>query len=102
MQMRGHREAMAKFATMDRKMRRTIAAKALRAGAKITVKALRDASPHPRGPGAKAIGTKIKTYRGSQITVAITGERIGAKRGKGAKSKWGGAHFHLIEYGTTA
>lgn len=102
MQLSGHREAMAKYATLDRKMRRVIAGKALRAGAKITVKALRDAAPKASRRGEKALGTKIKTYRNSQITVAITGERIDrSQKDKEQKSKWGGPHFHLIEYGTT-
>lgn len=100
--MNGHRELMTKLSSMDRKMRRTIATKAVRAGAKIMVSALRSAAPKRTGRGAKAIGTKIKTYRNSQVTAAITGERIERRRGpeKQTKSKWFGPHLHLIEYGT--
>jgi hypothetical protein len=100
--MTGHKELMSRLSGMDRKMRRSIASKAIRAGQKIMVKALRDASPKASGRGAKAIGSKIKTYKGSQITVGITGERIGSQRGvkSEGKQKYPGAHFHLIEYGT--
>lgn len=102
MKMKGHREAMAKFARLDRKMKRSIADKALRAGAKVMAKAIKAAIPGSGKAARKAIGTKIKTYRSSSITVAITGERIEsrARREKEQKSRWGGPHLHLIERGT--
>ena len=101
--MTGQRELVDKLKTLDRKMRRSITGKALRAGAKITVRALRSAVPKDTGRGAKAIGTKVKTYRASLVGVAITGERVTkVARGKEkeTKAKFGGPHFHLIEYGT--
>lgn len=98
----GHRELVQKLRTLDRKMQRSISGKALRAEAKITVRALRAAAPRDTGAGARALGTKVKTYRGSMVTVAISGERSHGRRGKQKmpKAKYGGPHFHLIEQGT--
>jgi hypothetical protein len=100
--MHGMQELKRKLASLDRKLQRSISGKVLRAGAKITVRALRADAPKASGRGSKAIGTKIKTYKGTRITAAISGERMTSRRGreKTSKSKWGGPHFHLIEYGT--
>lgn len=100
--MSGMTELKRKLASLDRKLQRSITGKVLRAGAKITVRALRSDAPKATGRGAKAIGTKIKTYKGTRIVVAISGERMTSRRGreKTSKAKWGGPHFHLIEYGT--
>ena len=101
--MTGHKELIAKLNSMDRKMRRTISTKAVRAGAKVTVKALRAAAPKDSGKGAKAIGSKVKTYRNNGVTVAISGERrtvVNRSKEPKNKAKYGGPHFHLIEYGT--
>jgi hypothetical protein len=98
MELHGAKELTARLRGLDKKVRRSIAGKALRAGAKIMVKALRSAAPvrktgkaAGRGAGKKSLGTKVKTYRNSGITVAISGER---KTGEWVP------HFHLIEYGT--
>lgn len=107
MKMIGHREAVAKLRNLDKKLRRNITGKVMRAGAKVMVRALRQAAPSPgrTGTGAakKSIGSKFKTYRGSLVAVAITGERL---RGRGRKAKgslfggFGAPHLHLIEEGT--
>lgn len=94
----GGRELIDKLKRLDRKMRRSITNKAMRAGAKIMVKAIRAAVPvrttgpmEGRGAAKKSIGVKIKTYRNSGVTVAIVGERI---------TEGSRVHLHLREYGT--
>lgn len=97
-QMTGQKELVERLKSLDWKVRRSISAKVLREGSKITVNAIRSAAPKKTGRGAKSLGTKIKSYRDSKVTVAISGERMGAKRG--GKGEFVGPHFHLIEFGT--
>lgn len=98
----GEKQLFSRLNSLDRKTKRRIATKAIRAGAKIQVKALRSATPKDSGAARKAIGTKVKTYRNSGVTVGITGERYTKRTGDETqtKSKFGGPHLHLIEYGT--
>lgn len=98
----GHRELVAKLRTMDRKMRRSIGTKAVRAGARVTARAIKAAAPVDTGAGRQAIGTKVKQYRQAMVVVAITGERKGKRRPskKLPKASYGAPHLHLIEFGT--
>lgn len=98
----GYRELRDRFIALDRKMRRTIATKAVRAGNAVMTAAIRSHVPVDSGAAKRAIGGKIKTYRNSNVTVGIVGERFESRRGKEKekKARWGGPHLHLIEYGT--
>lgn len=100
--MKGDKKLFSRLGGLDRKLKRKISAKVIRAGAKVQSKALRAAAPQDTGAAKRAIGTKVKTYRGSGVTVGITGERKTkrSKDGKETKAKFGGPHLHLIEYGT--
>ncbi len=97
----GQRELVDKLKSMDRKIKRSIATKTVRAGARVTAAAIKAAAPVDTGAGRRAIGTKVKTYKNGGATVAIVGERKGKRRSKKLpKAAYGAPHFHLIEQGT--
>lgn len=97
----GIRELRARLGYLDKKARRSIHAKVLRAGAARMRGGLKAGVPRDTGAARRAIVSKVRLKDSGRRGYAVTGERTkGRTRSKKTKAAVGGPHLHLAESGT--
>lgn len=105
----GLRELKQKFDALDKKTRRSISRKSLRAGATIITRGVRNAAPRRTGLLRRSIRSTLKSYGGGARFVAIIGQqkdiRFGKaterakshKRGAGISGRGDKVPIHLVD-----
>ena len=98
-QLDGITATVGKLDRLDKKIRRTIIRKAVRAGGAPLVKAVRSNAPVDKKVLRKSVTQKVKAYSRTGVVMAI----VGAKRQKDAATGRNPANYlHLVERGTKA
>ena len=89
------------FRVLPERTQRKVLRPAVRAAAKPVVKAARQKVPKKTGALRKSLGTKVKTYTGSQSVVAIVGPRTGFRTvDDNGRANDPARYGHLVELGT--
>ena len=97
-QMQGIEEMTKKLEKLGTRVALRGPAAAVRAGSSVIIKEMRRRAPVETGSLKKALGQKVKNYRGSGTVTSIVGAR--SKRYETAKGKRNPAYYaHLIELG---
>ena len=99
MQVKGIEKMTKNLAKLGTRVAARGPAAAVRAGGSVIIREMRSRAPKDTGSLKKAIGQKVKTYRGQKIVTGIIGAR--SKSYQTAQGKRNPAYYaHLVEFGT--
>lgn len=96
----GQPQIAAALRSIDKKLRTRVLRKAVTAAAKFMVRRLKPRTPTDTGTLKKSHGQRVKTYRGSGVSVGVVGPRIGFERDGKRPDKYGwivNARVHFVD-----